>query len=110
MPEPRFTRQTHVRCEDCDIRGDLTAAGLRAPHSRARIHSCGGCGGHGELPPESPRDPYDSGIDASDPYAAKRLRRAAEANRVFTHSRAARRLFFEALKAETLMLGELGNA
>ena len=59
-----FHRKKKVRCEDCDLRGDLDILGRPRrgePQSMARIAICQGCGGTGSVVPESTSDPMWTG-------------------------------------------------
>lgn len=60
---PGFVRVTHIRCLDCDLRGDLHMTGRPLHFRRGRISKCANCAGKGEIPV--------SGVDSLDPYVKK---------------------------------------
>lgn len=100
MSNPRFVLQEAVRCEDCDIRGDLHDTGYPLLEARGRIHGCMPCGGRGHHD-VTRGDPYD-GVDTSDPWVRRRANHA-EARNLVRAPRALRRRFFETARLEALM-------
>ena len=56
-----FHRRRVVRCEDCDLRGDLDLFGRPRFERIPFIKECGGCGGTGTVPAESSTDPMWTG-------------------------------------------------
>lgn len=107
MSDPRFVRRAEIRCEDCDIRGDLHETGYPLLAARYRISACSGCDGHGAVPAPSRNDPYD-GVDLADYYVQRRQQRA-DAARLVTLPRAARRRYLDLIRLESLMSAEPGS-
>lgn len=64
VEQPGFVKKTHARCEDCDIRGDLSTTGK--PIVWIRVSRCQTCAGRGEIPLK--------GTESIDPYARKSAR------------------------------------
>jgi hypothetical protein len=102
--QPRFVLQEHVRCEDCDIRGDLHETGHPLKDAKGRIWDCAPCGGHGHHDVVRP-DPYSEPVAKSDVYAARRAHRA-EHRSLTNVPRELRRRFFELAHIEALMAEE----
>lgn len=116
MAESRFVLREFERCEDCDIRGDLDAAGRPMTGGgndlhAARIADCAACvaltaskkpRGQGFVPALKRGDPYD-GVDEADPYVRRRRERA---HALAELERATRRSYFQTLRIESLMSQE----